>query len=63
MNLDLKFFVGKLQTLAHDGYALHKIAISSKCDKCETNATLIDPSVGIQIDEATKTVVLNFEEN
>lgn len=63
MNLELKSFVGKLQTLAHEGYALHKVAVRSKCNKCETNATLIDPAIDIQIDESTKTVILSFEEN
>lgn len=63
MNLDLGSFVEKLQSLAHEGYALHNIAVCSRCNNCETHTTLVDPDIDIQVDEATKTIVLKFKED
>lgn len=61
MELELSKFVTQLQSLAHDGYALHKIVIHSKCDSCEADTILTDPDVTLKIDETTKSVILKFE--
>ena len=49
-----------LQSVAHEGYALHDIEIHTKCHGCLSDITIENPELEIIRDEKTKTIKLRF---
>lgn len=52
---------GQLQSLAHEGYALHGVEILSECDHCSNDAVLDDPVLEIVKSEESHSVKLIFK--
>ena len=55
----------KLQSLAHDGYAMHEIEVHTCCDGCESDVVMKDPLFDIKIltDKTARLMIsnVNFE--
>lgn len=50
----------KLQTLAHQGYAIHAIELLTECDSCSSDIVLDNPDLEILESEDNKSVKLLF---
>ena len=50
----------QLQSLAHDGYAIHAIEILTECDNCASDIVLDNPSLEILKAEDNHSVKLLF---
>lgn len=51
----------KLQTLAHQGYAIHEIELTTECESCSSDVTLFNPSLEV-METSEKTVKLIFKQ-
>jgi len=51
---------GKLQSAAHEGYALHGVELLSECDHCSNDTVLDDPVLEIVKSEESHSVKLIF---
>ena len=51
----------KLQSLAHDGYAMHEIEVHTCCDGCESDVVMKDPLFEIKIltDKTARLMISN----
>lgn len=50
----------QLQSIAHDGYAIHAIELLVECDKCSSDITLDNPRLEILKSENSHSVKLLF---
>ncbi len=50
----------QLQSLAHDGYAIHAIELLTECNCCSSDVILDNPSLEILKSEDNKSVKLLF---
>ena len=51
----------KLQSLAHEGYAMHEIEVHTSCDGCESDIVIKSPVFDLKIltDKTAKLVISN----
>jgi len=59
MRMTVTDLCSQLQSLAHEGYAIHAIELLTECDNCTSDITLDNPTLEI-IKSDKKTVKLLF---
>lgn len=59
MRMTVTDLCSQLQSLAHEGYAIHAIELLTECDNCTSDITLDNPMLEI-IKSDKKTVKLLF---
>lgn len=57
---NLAAMICSLQNCAHEGMALHKVKVHLHCKECNTDVTIENPDVRIEVDHNTSEVILEF---
>lgn len=57
---NLAAIVCSLQNCAHEGMALHKIKVHLHCKECDTDITIENPDIRIEVDHNNNVVNLEF---